>query len=454
MLCLTFIAVTYCHFGHRQVLELKEAIKTKDSEAEAYISEIETIGQAYEDMQTQNQHLLQQVTERDDYNIKLVSESVKAKQAQSCLLSEKQAIAKQLRQVNESLDIFKMKVTHSEEQMKASLGQAGKASIEYRHLAINLESEKLELIDAEKELKWLRTAVDSSEKEYEQNQRKMVDLQAELESERIEKKKLEEELAEWNSRVSEMNSENREATIQKLQDEIKECKAILKCGVCFDRPKEISAYGMHAQILYMRLMLIWDAPECLQLSHLDAGLSMRNLEIRHRKCPGCGTPFGQNDVREICGGEWANLTCTALILRVLPVNLLSSYFVKECNERLCYLNSSVAIQFYLAFPLSFQAIAMGISVTVCTSAGKPIGSESRFPMLKGFLNPEQCKLDAQSHAARTTLICPVVYPEWLANIVQIQRKTEKDKSGAFEMREAVTSPLWRKSGVFDPIMQR
>lgn len=25
----------------------------------------------------------------------------------------------------------------------------------------------------------------------------------------------------------------------------------------------------------------------------------RNLEIRHRKCPGCGTPFGQNDVREV-----------------------------------------------------------------------------------------------------------------------------------------------------------
>lgn len=23
----------------------------------------------------------------------------------------------------------------------------------------------------------------------------------------------------------------------------------------------------------------------------------RNLEIRHRKCPACGTGFGQNDVR-------------------------------------------------------------------------------------------------------------------------------------------------------------
>lgn len=32
---------------------------------------LQSIGQAYEDMQTQNQHLLQQITERDDYNIKV-----------------------------------------------------------------------------------------------------------------------------------------------------------------------------------------------------------------------------------------------------------------------------------------------------------------------------------------------------------------------------------------------
>ncbi|KAI7742494.1 hypothetical protein M8C21_019414 [Ambrosia artemisiifolia] len=45
--------------SEREVLELVEAIKIKDGEVESYISEIETIGQAYEDMQTQNQHLLQ-----------------------------------------------------------------------------------------------------------------------------------------------------------------------------------------------------------------------------------------------------------------------------------------------------------------------------------------------------------------------------------------------------------
>lgn len=82
---------------------------------------LQTIGQAYEDMQTQNQHLLQQVTERDDYNIKLVSESVKTKQVQSFLLSEKHALAKQLQQVNTSVESLKMRISQGEEQVRLLL---------------------------------------------------------------------------------------------------------------------------------------------------------------------------------------------------------------------------------------------------------------------------------------------------------------------------------------------
>lgn len=47
---------------------------------------------------------------------------------------------------------------------------------------------------------------------------------------------------EVNNKVAELTSETGEAAIQKLQDEIKDCKAILKCGVCFDRPKEVSMH--------------------------------------------------------------------------------------------------------------------------------------------------------------------------------------------------------------------
>ncbi|KAM0953075.1 putative transcription factor C2H2 family [Dioscorea sansibarensis] len=265
--------------SEREVFELKEAIKIKDSEGEAYISEIETIGQAYEDMQTQNQHLLQQVADRDGYNIKLVSDSVKMKQTHSSLISEKQALAKQLLQVHGSMELLKMKIVRNEEQMRAHLAQGAKAASDNRHVAIIMDKVKLDLEDSEKELKWLRSTVDSFEKEYEQNEKKILDIRIELERERNEREKLEGELTEVKNEVAELSSESEEAAIQRLQDEIKECKAILKCGVCFDRPKEV---------VITKCFHLFCSP-CIQ----------RNLEIRHRKCPGCGSPFGQNDVREV-----------------------------------------------------------------------------------------------------------------------------------------------------------
>ncbi|XP_028794686.1 E3 ubiquitin-protein ligase BRE1-like 2 [Neltuma alba] len=263
--------------SERDILELTEAIKVKDAESEAYISEIETIGQAYEDMQTQNKHLLQQVTERDDYNIKLVSESVKTKQAHSILLSEKQALAKQLQQINTSIETLKMRITHSEDQMKALLSEAIKCTQAEKHLAVTLESTKWELADAEKELKWLRSAVTSSEKEYDQIQKDLEAIQIELDAERNSKQKLEEELKELNSKIDELSSETGETAIQKLQDEIRVCKNMIKCTVCSDRPKEV---------VIVKCYHLFCNP-CIQ----------RNLELRHRKCPACGTAFGQSDVR-------------------------------------------------------------------------------------------------------------------------------------------------------------
>ncbi|CAL0315796.1 unnamed protein product [Lupinus luteus] len=263
--------------SERDVLELTEAIKVKDSEAETYMSEIETIGQAYEDMQTQNQHLLQMVAERDDYNIKLVSESVKTKQAHSTLLSEKQALAKQLHQINASLENSKTRVLHSEEQMKALLAEAIKSTQEEKHLAVTLEFAKWELADAEKELKFLKSNVSSSEKEYNQIQKEVEGMETELESERSSRKKLEDELMELNRQIAELSSETGEEAVQKLEDELKVCKNMIKCTVCYDRLKEV----VIVKCCHMF------CSQCIQ----------RNLELRHRKCPACGTAFGQSDVR-------------------------------------------------------------------------------------------------------------------------------------------------------------
>ncbi|CAI0420313.1 unnamed protein product [Linum tenue] len=162
-------------------------------------------------------------------------------------------------------------------QMKTCFADAIRYTEEERHLAVTLEMARWELTDAEKEQKWIKYAIASSEKEYEQIQKKSDEVRTELENERYERQKVEEELLELNNQIAELISETSEAAIERLQDEINDCKRILKCSVCSDRPKEV---------VIVKCYHLFCNP-CIQ----------RNLELRHRKCPGCGTAFGQSDVR-------------------------------------------------------------------------------------------------------------------------------------------------------------
>lgn len=50
--------------------------------------------------------------------MQLVSESVKSKQVQSLLQSEKQALGKQLQQINASLESLKTKIALTEDQVR------------------------------------------------------------------------------------------------------------------------------------------------------------------------------------------------------------------------------------------------------------------------------------------------------------------------------------------------
>lgn len=69
-------------------------------------------------------------------------------------------------------------------QMKVHHQEVLSSIREDRHSAINLEAAKWELADAEKELKMLKSTVSMSEKEHEQIQRKIDDIQTELHNER------------------------------------------------------------------------------------------------------------------------------------------------------------------------------------------------------------------------------------------------------------------------------
>ncbi|CAI7837316.1 unnamed protein product [Closterium sp. NIES-54] len=94
----------------------------------------QTIGAAYEEMQSQNRRLLQQISERDEYNTQLIAEGVKARQLQASLQAEKQSMETRMQHATAAADVHKQRVVRLEEQsrqVQASL-QAEKQSMETR----------------------------------------------------------------------------------------------------------------------------------------------------------------------------------------------------------------------------------------------------------------------------------------------------------------------------------
>ncbi|GMI98274.1 REDUCED DORMANCY 4, histone mono-ubiquitination 1 [Hibiscus trionum] len=264
----------------RDKARLSDVLKSKNEENEAYLSEIESIGQAYDDMQTQNQQLLQQITERDDYNIKLFLEGARSKQLQDTLLFEKHTMEKEIQQASASLDFYEMKAARIEDQLRFCSDQVQKLAEERFQNSVSLENTQKRLSDVRRSSHQARESLEDSQSKIERSRVALVELQIELERQRFSKKRNEEELEVVQRKVLRLQAEiEGSSTVQRLQHELKEYKEILKCSICLDRPKEV---------VVTKCYHLFCNP-CVQ----------KIIGSRHRKCPVCAASFGANDVKPV-----------------------------------------------------------------------------------------------------------------------------------------------------------
>ncbi|KAG8477332.1 hypothetical protein CXB51_030874 [Gossypium anomalum] len=266
--------------SRRGKARLSDVLKSKNEENEAYLSEIESIGQSYDDMQTQNQQLLQQVTERDDYNIKLFLEGVGSKQLQDALLFEKHTMEKDLQQASSSLDFYETKAARIEDQLRFCSDQVQKLAEERFQNSVLLENTQKRLSDIRRSSHQARESLEDSQSRIERSRVALVELQIELERQRFSKKRNEEELEVVRRKVLRLQAEiEGSSTVQRLQQELREYKEILKCSICLDRPKEV---------VITKCYHLFCNP-CVQ----------KIIGSRHRKCPVCAASFGANDVKPV-----------------------------------------------------------------------------------------------------------------------------------------------------------
>ncbi|CAA0842721.1 E3 ubiquitin-protein ligase BRE1-like 1 [Striga hermonthica] len=259
---------------------LSDTLKSKNEETDAYMSEIETIGQAYDDMQIQNQQLLQQITERDDCNAKLVLEGVRARQQENTLLMENHMLEKTVQQTNKTVDFLDFKAGRLEDQLKAYSDQLRRLKDDKSHNAALGENTQRRLSDVRRSCQQVTVTQEEAQSQVEKSREYLAELQIELEKERFAKKRVEEDIDALRRKFERMKSHADGASLaEKLKLELTEYEEILKCSVCLDRRKEV---------VITKCYHLFCSP-CVQ----------KIVDSRHRKCPVCALSFGTNDVKPV-----------------------------------------------------------------------------------------------------------------------------------------------------------
>ncbi|XP_062231919.1 E3 ubiquitin-protein ligase BRE1-like 1 isoform X2 [Phragmites australis] len=266
--------------SRRDLVRLSDILKSKHEECEAYLLEIESIGHAYEDIQTQNQQLLQQIIERDDHNTKLFMEGVKAKQSHDALHSEVRSLHINVHQASTLMDLYNQKIVRLEDQLRVWSERARRLAEDGSQQSISLGNFQRKLVGIHGEAPKLRQSMDGIQAKVGSNRLEVAELLIELEKERYSKKRIEDDLDLMSSKVSSLRAKtDKSALLEKLHHEVREYRGILKCGVCHDRQKEVviaKCYHLFCN-------------QCIQ----------KSLGNRQKRCPSCGLSFGVNDVKPI-----------------------------------------------------------------------------------------------------------------------------------------------------------
>ncbi|CAI9781612.1 unnamed protein product [Fraxinus pennsylvanica] len=224
----------------REKYRFLDDLKYKHEDTEVYLSEIESIGQAYDDIQSQNLQFLQQITERDEYDMKLVLEGVRATQMRDALLTKKRNLERVIRQNKATVRFYDTKAARIEYQLKSYSGRIGKLSENRARRTATLENTQKRVLYVRKSSQQLRDTFEESQSKFDRSIASVAELQIELEKERFEKKRIEEDVGTLRRKTKRLKLHSKVSSLtEKLQQELTEYKEILKCSICLDRSKEV-----------------------------------------------------------------------------------------------------------------------------------------------------------------------------------------------------------------------
>ncbi|XP_048583157.1 E3 ubiquitin-protein ligase BRE1B isoform X2 [Nematostella vectensis] len=257
----------------------KNLAATKQEEA-ALLAEMEFTGQEYEEMQEQNVRLLQQLREKDDANLKLMSERIKSNQIQKQIREEKDVLADHVTSLNGYREAQCQLVKKQEERERALQNAVTAMEKELNLRQQTMDLLKRKAVESAQNAQDLKIRLDALQQQLQEAQDGLNEKTRCVEEEAFRAKRVQEECVSLKRKLEKQKKiDLYGAADEVLLEEVRQYKARLTCPCCNTRKKDAILTKCFHVFCY----------ECLKTRY----------DTRQRKCPKCNATFGSNDFHKM-----------------------------------------------------------------------------------------------------------------------------------------------------------
>ncbi|EFO25573.2 RING finger protein 20 [Loa loa] len=257
----------------------KEAHSARQEE-EGLMNDVETTGQAFEEMQEQNTRLLQQLREKDDANLKLMAERIRANQYQKKMSEERERTEERISSLQNQIEAQQLMISKLEETEKLLRQKNSHLEHQLRLIEQANDMHKRKAIECSQTSADYKAQLEKCNSQLNDAQQAVTTKTSQQEVDSFKIKRLEEEKSILRKKLERAKKmEKMENWDEVLNEEIRELKDILTCPSCKVRRKD----AVLTKCFHVFCM------ECMKTRY----------ETRRRKCPKCNAAFGANDYRRM-----------------------------------------------------------------------------------------------------------------------------------------------------------
>ncbi|KAF7260579.1 hypothetical protein EG68_02072 [Paragonimus skrjabini miyazakii] len=264
--------------GHLELYQHR--LLAAQQQEEVLLKEMEVTGQAFEDVQEQNVRLVRTLREKDDANLKLMTERLKTAQLARLLKEDKHLLEEQIRLMQAKIEALNRAVLKQEDKERLLLTNLDTLEKESSARQQAQEAYKRKAIESQQVAEDLRVTVQKYQSQLKEAQISVQEKASTFERISFRNQRLQEELISIRRKYERLKKiEQSHNADEVLLAEIQDYKEQLTCPTCKTNRKDaILTKCFHVFCL-----------NCLKTRY----------ETRNRKCPKCNATFGANDYHRI-----------------------------------------------------------------------------------------------------------------------------------------------------------